>query len=165
MSREIDFSEPLSDEDRTWLLANNRDEEVLANDAAHGRDSSDVAARKGSGVSFMTGNEPSLSADRVYPTGLTTVAADADLDKERREAQFKSAMEDGDAPSGVDTGDVTTETDEKPYEDWKGDELRAELGKRELSKSGTNPEMIERLRADDAERESDAGAEDDNTGE
>lgn len=45
------------------------------------------------------------------------------------------------------------------YGGWKGDALRAELARRELPTSGTNPEMVARLEQDDADQ--DDGDEDD----
>lgn len=151
MSREIDMSKPLSDEDRAWMLENNRDNEVRANDEAHGRDSSDIG--RAGGMPFVTGGEPSLGSDRSIPTGLTPNSQEADLDRERREAQLKAATEGGASADPLATGDLVYETDDKPYEDWSAAELQNEAGKRELSKSGTKAELAERLRADDEERE------------
>lgn len=154
MSRQIDLSQKLSDEDRAWMLDNNRETEVRANDEAHGRDSSDIG--RSGGMPFVTGQEPSNSSDRTIPTGLTPNSANADLDSERREAQLKAAMEgEGEGSDPLSSEGLVYETDDKPYEDWTAAELQAEAGKRELSKSGTKAELAERLRADDEEREPD----------
>jgi hypothetical protein len=152
MSRQIDMSKPLSAEDRAWLIDNNREDEVRANDEAHGRDSSDLGTARGA-MPFVTGQEPSGGADRMIPTGLTPNSANADLDRERREAQLKAAMEGPSSSDGAEAGDLTYETDDNPYEDWKLDALQNEAGKRELSKSGTKAELADRLRADDEERD------------
>ena len=158
MSRQIDLSEKLSEEDRAWMLDNNRVDEVRANDEAHGRDSSDIG-RAGGAMPFVTGQEPSGGADRTIPTGLTPNSANADLDRERREAQLKAAMEGGgDAANPMSSEGVVSETDARKYEDWKLEELQDQASKRELSKSGNKTELAARLRADDEER-ADSGEE------
>lgn len=69
------------------------------------------------------------------------------------------------APPGGETNPVKTtappdETDpfngEDPpedYNDWTGDQLRWELGNRELPKSGKNSDLVKRLEEDDANSE------------
>lgn len=159
MSRQIDLSEPLSKEDREWLLNNNRAEDVRANDAEHGRDSADLGAAPGTATPLVTGQEPSLGSDRTYPVGLTPDSRNADLDRDRRERQFRAAL-DPERPEDTDQNSVDpfgqrgflVETDDRPYEDWDKTDLQAEAGKRELAKSGNKAELAERLRADDAER-------------
>lgn len=61
--------------------------------------------------------------------------------------------EDGDEDPDED-GDEDPDEDEEPagdgYDDMVGDDLREELRKRELPVSGTNDELVARLREDDA---------------
>jgi len=47
-------------------------------------------------------------------------------------------------PEGDDSSDVP------PYAEWTNDDLRDELGKRELSKSGSKADLIARLEESDA---------------
>jgi len=160
--RQIDMSKPLSDEDREWLMANNGEEQVRRNAEEHGLDLPEGMPNRPAGT-VTTGAEPSHLSDRLYPTGLTPATAEADLDRQRREAQFQAAL-DAERPeddpdvdqsgeaSPLGTRGLTVETDDNPYESWKGDALKAELEKRELSKSGNKDELAARLRADDEER-------------
>lgn len=157
------MSQPLSDEDREWLLANNGEDAVRRNAEEHGTELPEgLASQSGTSMPATTGKEPSHLSDRLYPTGLTPATAEADLDAERRQAQFKAALEaerpeddpdnDQDDVSPLGQRGLVVETDDKPYEDWKLPELQAEAGKRELSKSGNKGELAERLRTDDEER-------------
>lgn len=72
------------------------------------------------------------------------------------DAQFDPQPEpkdDLDEPDGEDVpfedGDPDGPGTDRPYVEWTNDELRDELGDRELSKSGSKAELIARLEEDD----------------
>lgn len=76
---------------------------------------------------------------------------------ERVDAQFsedepeEDASEEGEPEEDVpfEDGDADEESPDKPYVEWTNDQLRDELGDRELSKSGSKAELIARLEEDD----------------
>lgn len=77
-------------------------------------------------------SEPSSSQSDQPPAPTTEPPSSPDL------------TESSSAPS-TDGG-----TTADPYEDWLKEDLAAELADRELPVSGNKPELIERLREDDA---------------
>lgn len=54
---------------------------------------------------------------------------------------------------GADDIEEVGEEELPPYEDWKNDDLRAELVTRNLSVDGTKKDMVARLREDDDKQE------------
>jgi len=72
--------------------------------------------------------------------------------------QIPAGVEEGKAPEAepqpepatAEAGSMAVEDDRADdYDEWTNDELREELEKRELSKSGNKDELIARLREDD----------------
>lgn len=51
--------------------------------------------------------------------------------------------------------EVSTTRVDNPYSAWTNDELRAELGSRELATSGTKSDLIDRLLDDDTKPDTD----------
>lgn len=143
VSRTIDLTQKLSDEDREYLLARGREQEVFRNDAEHVGDPESVRS-----ANYI----PGTSIDRaegvpVTPNGDTRVVmggGDVEVD------------EDGDELE--DTPDSRTVVDgesDDNYDTWGKAELKAELENRELATSGNKGELIARLREDDASAEGD----------
>lgn len=92
-------------------------------------------------------NRPLSDEDREYLLSRGYDSTVASIDQ-----NFPS----GDAPSEVTGGSQVVKEpvvdDEDDYDDWTGPELEGELRKRGLPVSGTNPQKVERLRADDVAR-------------
>lgn len=129
MSKQIDLTQPLSDEDREYLRVLGRLDDIRRNDEQFAE-----------GYEAPEAREPSATADRTQAAGigegtLGTRAANA--------SQPELAGEGAD-----EVGDDT----EAPYEEWNLVDLREELEVRELSKSGNKGELAARLREDDAAR-------------
>lgn len=151
------MSQQLTDEDRDWLLRSNGQDAVRKNDEQFGREPEDGeygTVGRGS-VPLLTGNEPSRGADKFTPTGLTADNP-ADVEKAQRDAQFRAAIEaeaEGDGESDLDSANVNREGVDGigPYDTWKVEDLRAECERRELSRSGNKPDLVERLRVADQE--------------
>jgi SAP domain len=170
MSRVIDPDQPLSDENREWLVNNGRENEARLHDARLGVEAEYPPA----GV--MTGAEPSLSTGVPGGRGLVNTPGlspaqvavamgdrnallmsftDEELQGEldRREQVAEDEADASRPEQSRATNEVVREgeADVPDYDDWKVDNLRAQLGVRELSKSGNKSELVERLRDDDAD--------------
>lgn len=128
MSREIDLSNPLSDEDRAYLLARGREQLVAQIDARRGDEEAAKLAHyvPGSAVDEADGvpETPGLAAPNVEAA---------------RSAEI--VEEDDDVEAGT----------EDNYETWTNEQLREELDSRDLQTSGKKKELVARLRADDAD--------------
>lgn len=61
------------------------------------------------------------------------------------------AQDDKPEPEPVEPSDATLVDSDEDYEEWTNEDLRDELERRELSKSGNKAELIARLREDDEE--------------
>jgi len=167
MSRLIDETKPLSDDDRAFLLQNGQENRVRQLDATHGVETPLPP--------FMTGGEPALqtgvpmgvlSAPGLSPAQIASVAggapqflalASASEEQLKEELRRRKAVRQAAGVAEQTEPDVASElvveTDESQYETWSADELRAQLEYRELSKAGNKTEMAARLREDDEERD------------
>lgn len=103
-----------------------------------------------------TSKPDSLSVDdRIYLADRGVLPAGAKLPTAKEREKAASGPQQVGVISeneGADAGDDNGGDDnggETPYDDWSGDELREELESRDLSKSGTNAEMRQRLVEDD----------------
>lgn len=157
MSRQINLEEQLSDEDRGWLLRNNGQLAVVKNDQKFGREpeEGEYGELSRHTVQLMTGDEPSRTSDRFTPTGLTPDNP-ADVEKAARDAQFRAALEaESEEDDAVTAGHFNRENTDGvgPYDTWSKEDLQGECERRELSRSGNKPELVERLRAHDEEAE------------
>jgi hypothetical protein len=128
VSRQIDLSKPLSDEDRAYLLARGREQLVAKLDAQNG---DEEAARLANYVPGSAVDQPEGVPDTP---GLGAPNAEA--------ARTAAAVEDDDE---VEAGT------EDNYETWTNEQLREELDSRDLQTSGKKKELVARLRADDAD--------------
>jgi len=122
MSKRIDFSKPLSEEDeayvaeRPWLRV---DAELSGFDIS---DETDFSLEEEDG-------------DDENPDGFEDGDGDEDADESEDESE--------------DEGDG--ETDEvAPYAEWEYQALKEEAGNRGLAKTGSKEQLIERLEQDDA---------------
>ena len=156
MSKQLNFDEPLSDDDRQHAINRGLIAEVDANDKRFKfrEDTTSVDNPTDTGQAYsvqqatgLTGNEPSGTSDRLTVSGLG--AADVNANQPvpgtaEHDALVAEQQEGEDTP----TEDSPEGTD---YESWSLSQLQAELGKRELSKSGNKAELVSRLKADDEE--------------
>jgi hypothetical protein len=145
MGRVIDWSEPLSEEDRDWALQRGMDLQVAANDAAHEVTSDDVNTHPSVQMTGLQGTEPSALSDRVETHGI----GEAQLAVNRDRAAALEAAEGG----GVEHDD--------DYDTFTGPQLKLEIEKRNdanrldagddgyIPVTGNKPDLIARLRADD----------------
>ena len=139
MARTVDFSKPLSWEDRAYLLDRGRDSQVASLDAQYPPDLDELAewtARR-NGVALPTGD---LGQVRRL---------------EARVAQLEAYIAeelDADVPA-VPGEEVEEEVAEDAYEGWTLAELQEEAGGRTppLSKSGSKADIAARLREADAQ--------------
>lgn len=130
MSKQIDFSQPLSEEDaayvadRPWLR---KDAELSGFDV---HDESD----------FVVDDEDGNDDPDGFDDGEDGDQGDAD-------------DETGDDESGEEgEEDDSDEEETAPYADWDYADLKEEAGNRGLSKSGSKEQLIERLESNDAEQ-------------
>lgn len=134
MSQEIDFSKPLSDSDRAYLEERGRYSDIERLDEAHG-----VSTTYGEGDGTGTVQRALLTSEQAAT---------------RRE-QLLRELADLDTAEGV----VEDEDDEDilPYNEWKLEELKAEIDRRNegregdarLAKTGNVQVLADRLYKDD----------------
>jgi hypothetical protein len=65
------------------------------------------------------------------------------------------ARADGGFTPGAGPDPFNGEEPPEDYNDWTGDQLRWELGNRDLPKSGNKPDLVARLEEDDANEDED----------
>lgn len=145
MSRQIDFSKPLSEEDKQYALDRN-----MAIDVEENEKKFSEIQKTGEKVdivsSGLNGNEPSRFADKSEVSGLGLAQVNAGPTTEEvvvKEEVIKETVE-------VSEGE---EIDDDDYNTWSLDDLKIELGERQLSKSGNKAELVARLTADDQNSE------------
>lgn len=134
MSQEVDFTKPLSDKDRAYLLMRGREIDVARLDEAHGVET-----------------DPALLAgDGTGPESLQVNSAEAAADRKRRLLNELAEIERTEQEQG---GAIADEGDEEevPYSAWKVSELDAELKERQLSTDGTKADKVARLEQNDAQ--------------
>jgi hypothetical protein len=91
-----------------------------------------------------------ITNTRAWADGEAPVVEDPRARVERLRRELEAAEADAEAAAKVDDGE---HEESGPYSDLKADELRAELATRELPTSGNKGELIDRLVADDAARQ------------
>lgn len=83
------------------------------------------------------------------PTDPADVAATGHTPMAELNKHVNPASDSVDAARLNEYGDDLSDTEDVSYEDMTNDDLRAELEKRGLPKSGNKQEMVERLEEDD----------------
>lgn len=162
--RHIPEDKPLSAEDRQWLTDWGRFDQIRRIDEANGRDDSKPdkqikesdlrATLKQAGVEVGEDDDV-LDAVRALAAGRQAEQPEGRTSLGDSAAHVAPDPDDvREAPSGSDalgTPDDDGEDEGDWYEDEgvTADDLRDELGRRELSKSGNKAELIERLREHD----------------
>lgn len=136
MSRNIDFSKPLSEDDveyvnqRPWLLedARLRGEDIITDD--------------------------DFRVDDDETTDDQSGATEDSTDQEQSETEDAADDESDDAEDDAEDGDEADDEDEVlPYDQWDYADLKEEAGNRGLSKAGSKEQLIQRLTENDAESE------------
>jgi hypothetical protein len=166
MSRQIDLSKKLSDEDRDYLISRGRLDDVRANDADFGQDqerfqviddgnTGDVDPfKRDDGSDLMAGTHPgerALTPVQQIETGVPPEEVTGLPPTEPSQQAGDATGEGSDSRSFDD--DYDAEEDGKPV--WTKEDLEEEAQKRGLPKSGNKSDLIKRLREDDAK---DAGS-------
>lgn len=135
MSRVVPVDQPLSIEDREYLLARGHESMVATMDQQYPPDEEELAAwdarRRGVEASLFTGDTGVVDQLRARVAQLEEYIT------EELEADLPPAP--GEEP----------EPEEKPYSEWLLSELQTEAGARGLPKSGTKPELVSRLEEHD----------------
>lgn len=174
MSRNIDMSKRLSEEDQEYLLARGREQDVTRNLAEFTDDaemrraanyipgtSIDVA----DGVPVTEGGDPLVNNGGGITDGVPRFAhrPDQAIPGEAGDAGVgalfvESDEDDEDDEDEDDPADAETEDN---YESWDKADLKAELERRELALSGNKKDLVARLRQHDAEQDEDTDEDDD----
>lgn len=161
MARDIDWDEPLSDDDRAWAMQrDNLHAQVEANDRQFGGKATDKAQDRSARMDDLRSQIDSATNELVR------------LQREQDEEDNTNRALAGDPATGNVIRDNTGVNGEAPEgatdgpEDYSGDEwtnskLQAEIKRRNeervseglepISVRGSKSELIERLQADDAE--------------
>jgi hypothetical protein len=164
MSRQINFNEKLSEEDRNWLLQNGETQKVHQNDEEFGRketdgDTDEQVEEKLAAARAEVGRLEAELANRQSPGNIAQGGMTA-LTGGQVPGPIDNTVVDGETPEGApDAGGDDYESKTVP-------ELRKELDKRNkerqendqepFSTTGTKAELIERIRQDDREIASEA---------
>lgn len=122
MSRQVDTTKPLSDEDRRYLLERGHEQTVAYIDSLHAEDAPEDPEDLDHGPDFPEFQDPALAAAQARVTGD---AADASGDSDAEEP------------------------DADRYDEMNKAALKEELADRRLPTSGTADEMRDRLRKAD----------------
>ena len=152
MARQIDDSKPLSDDDRQWLKDWGRDAEIARIDAIHGTTPKAEVAQEDASKSDDLADL--LRSNGIDPGEDAMEALRAHLGGRRGDplGQGQAVVAPGQSGSYADgepDSDEGSASSAGGYEDWTVDDLKDELGNRELSKSGNKAELIARLQEDD----------------
>jgi hypothetical protein len=168
MARLIDPTVKLSDEDRTWLISRNNHALIRQIDENTGVEQTSPIAyephENASNPDAVAGLERRADVAEAAlnsviswldaHVGLETDQTSADPAKRIIEALtgiLGETTEPG--PDAAEAEDFPDNDDESidQYSGWNNDDLRAELEKRELSRSGSKADLIARLTEDDAQ--------------
>lgn len=159
MARDIDWDEPLSDDDRAWAMQrDNLHAQVEANDRQFGGKATDKAQDRSARMDDLRSQIDSATNELVR------------LQREQDEEDNTNRALAGDPTTGNEIRDNTGVDGETPegapapaetYKGWTPAKLKAEIEERNkereeadlapLSTSGTKAELTERLLADDRE--------------
>lgn len=132
MSMAVDFSTPLTEDERKFLNERGRYSDIERADSAHGG-----SAPEGFGEGDGTGPQY-----RPVLQGEAAAARKAQLLAELEAIEATEAAETG-RDGSVEDGDVD------PYEVWTPEELTKELKRRKLTATGSKEDKVARLYEDD----------------
>lgn len=143
MSQEVKFDSPLTQDERAYLEMRGRQADIDRVDNAFGTDEEDR----------VSGREPTGDGPQVRPLawGETLVQRRARLEEELRALD---EAEQSQQEAAADGGGDVEGSEDQPYAEWKVPELQKELRARGLPASGSKPEMVQRLEADDEQSQS-----------
>lgn len=135
MSRAVDYSKPLSREERDYLDMRGRQADIDRVDNAF-----DVPEEDRQVSTETTGDAPRIQS-LVWGDRMAT----------RRE-QLQREMDELDAAEAAAQSqqEGAPEDDNRPYAEWAPAELKAELKARQLPTSGNKAELVQRLEEDDS---------------
>lgn len=153
MSREIDLEEPLSDEDRQYLLDRGRDDLVRQNDLEFGDEESEARPLSPFGEPMARSMTGDVGFDEENTSTRPTLV-------DRTVQQTVKGQGTSGAGNAL-VGDADTDEDDEedseddvpPYSEWSNEELREQLKGRGLSAGGPKAELVARLEEDDAKQE------------
>lgn len=156
MSKDVDLSKPLSEEDRAYLLSRARGWEVEENDRQFGVgkfaddyvapfNPSNNVAKPPIEPGSEADNPPEFKGQRPY--GVDRAVWGDSTGRTEEEAKALEAGDLVDSPEGdAEAGDADGD-DAVSIDDLDVEELKAELRKRELPVSGNKAELKDRLQA------------------
>lgn len=167
MARDINWDEPLTDEDRVWAeqrldTPSGRDgltigEQIAKNDEVHGKAEKDQAKSRAERISELRStiadsqNELSrLQQEEIDENNANVARAGSSGDQAAGLGFTDNTPVNGQAPDGAPTATDTYDDTAK----WTVAALKSEIERRnddgaDLKVSGTRSELVERLRADD----------------
>lgn len=141
MTRDIDISKELSEDEVQYLVDRNRFDLLKQNEEATSAKHDDVQEPEPGGISEQA---QSASLGQQEAVSVPDGANPAPASLGQRQAQEGNI-------------EATRETDERPYEDWGKQELKSQSSKRGLNTGGNKQELVDRLRSwdeDNPEEES-----------
>lgn len=134
MSRNVDFSKPLSAEDQAYLHMRGRVSDLDRQTATEDLD---------------------VSGDGTGPQYRPVLQGEAAAARKQQLLDELAAIAEGEAAEAGRDGSVE-DGDVDPYEVWSPDELTKELKRRELTHTGSKADKVARLYEDDAKATGDA---------
>lgn len=169
MARNINWSEPLSDEDRAWAeqrpdTPSGQDgltigEQIQRNDEVHGKQAKDSRKSRAermqelrSTIADSENEIARLQQEEADEINANVARAGSMGDQAAGLTVVDNTPVNGETPEGASTG--TEDYSDEKY--WTKAKLVEEIERRnddgaELSKTGTRAELVERLRKDDEE--------------
>jgi hypothetical protein len=173
MSRSIDWSKPLSDEDRAWAEQRwdmpagqggmSVGQMIAANDEEHGKAAKDAKKSRSeqiqeanAQIAELENKISRLQAEQAEEDRVNAAFSGSEDDRARGLGYVDNTAVDGETPAGAPTS-VEQYTDKR----WTADALKDEISKRNEDRvrdgleamplTGTKAELIERLQKDDEE--------------
>lgn len=170
--RKIDWSKPLSDEDRAWAVQRGDmqddgltlNERIAANDEEHGKEAKDAKKSRAermddlrSTIADAENELARLQQEQIDEDNRNTALAGSLGDQAAGLIVRDNTPVNGERPEGAPVSGETY-ADEKVWNkarlgeeiDRRNDERKAD-GLEPISKSGTRAELVERIRKDDEE--------------
>jgi hypothetical protein len=146
MSMEVDYTTPLTDKEREFLLERGRYADIERMDNSF---STDTSYGEGDGTGLVQ---------------RSVVSSDVMADRKAALLRELAQIEELESSTTVAPVDGEDEDEDPGYESWKVSELQEEIDQRnadgrsdeyKINRNGTKPELAARLREDDATADSD----------